>query len=154
VVEIGHPALSASTYKPFRFKELETVRYVQFVCDGGLVMKTKVLGLLLLAGTSLFARTHVSIGIGIGGFYPYGYYAPPPVYYAPPPVYYAPAPAYYAPAPVYPAYGSVWISGYYYPYGGRRVWRPGYWGRRPFAGAAWVSPYWVGGRFHAGYWRR
>lgn len=116
-------------------------------------MKTKVLVLLLLAGTSLFARTHVSIGIGIGGFYPYGYYAPPPVYYAPPPVYYAPspvyyapAPAYYAPAPVYPAYGSVWISGYYYPYGGRRVWRPGYWGRRPFAGAAWVSPYWVGGR--------
>ena len=61
-------------------------------------MKTKMLMILLLAGTSLFARTHVSIGIGLGGYYPYGYYyAPPPVYYAPPPgaVYVQPA------APVY-----------------------------------------------------
>ena len=118
-------------------------------------MKTKMLAILLLAGTSLFARTHVSIGIGIGGYYPYGYYyAPPPVYYAPP------APAYYAPAPAYPYYApgyapsSVWISGYYYPYGGRRMWRPGYWARPPFAGAIWVSPRWAGGHFYSGRWRR
>src|SRR5690349_18074754 len=105
-------------------------------------MKTKLLAVLLLAGTSLFARTHVSIGIGVGGFYPYGYYSAPPVYYAPPPVYYAPAPAYYAPAPAYPYYApsSVWISGSYYPAGPRRVWRPGYWARPPYAGAVWVSP--------------
>ena len=120
-------------------------------------MKTKMLAILLLGGISLFARTHVSIGIGIGGYYPYGYYyAPPPVYYAPP------APAYYAPAPVpaYPYYApgyapsSIWISGYYYPYGARRVWRPGYWARPPFAGAIWVSPRWVSGHFYAGRWRR
>lgn len=117
-------------------------------------MKTKMLMILLLAGTSLFARGHISIGIGLGGYYPYGYYyAPPPVYYAPPP------PAYYAPpaAPYYaPGYasGSVWISGYYYPVGPRRVWRPGYWARPPYAGAIWVGPRWAGSRFYAGYWRR
>src|SRR5207302_7936149 len=113
-------------------------------------MKTKVFVILLLAGTSLFARTHVSIGIGIGGYSPYGYYsAPQPVYYAPaPPVYYAP--------PAYPYYAprSIWISGYYYPVGPRIVWREGYWARPPYAGARWVSPYWVGGRFRGGYWRR
>ena len=110
-------------------------------------MKTKVLVILLLAGGSLFARTHVSIGIGIGGFYPYGYYyAPPPVYYAPPPAYYAPAPA-----PVYPA--PVWIPGYYYPAGPRMVWRGGYWARPPFAGARWAAPYYRGGRYYRGSWR-
>jgi len=49
-------------------------------------MKTKLLVGLLLAGSSLFAETHFSIGIGLGGGYG-GYYAPypPPVYvYAPP----------------------------------------------------------------------
>lgn len=114
-------------------------------------MKTKVLVILLLAGTALFARTHVSIGIGIGGYYPYGYgyYGPPPVYYAPPPVYYAPPPVY----PVYPVYGNVWIPGYYYPVGPRRVWRSGYWAARPYAGAVWASPRFYGGRYYRGYWR-
>ena len=79
-------------------------------------MKTKFLALLLLAGSSMFARTHFSIGIGIGG--PYGYYyPPPPVYYAPPPVYYAPPPyavgGYWA-----PAYRRVWVRPHY-----RRVYR-------------------------------
>ena len=37
-------------------------------------MKTKLVVLMLLMGTSLFARTHFSIGIGVGGYgYPYGY---------------------------------------------------------------------------------
>ena len=44
-------------------------------------MKTKLLVGLLLVGGSLFAETHVSIGIGSAG-YRNGYYAPPP-----PPVY-------------------------------------------------------------------
>jgi len=111
-------------------------------------MKTKVLVILLLAGTCVFARTRVAIGIGIGGGYYPGYYsAPPPVVYAPPAPYYAPAPVYAAPA-------SVWISGYYYPVGPRRLWRPGYWARPPYAGAFWVGPRWVGGRYSRGYWRR
>ena len=42
-------------------------------------MKTKLLVLLFLAVSSLFARTHVAIGIGIGyPAYDYGYYLPPP----------------------------------------------------------------------------
>src|SRR5258706_10046898 len=77
--------------------------------------------LMLLAGGSLFARTRVSIGIGVGGYgydpYAYGgYYA----YYPPPP----PPPAYYAPSYVRPGYS--WIDGYWYPYGGRYSLRAGY----------------------------
>jgi hypothetical protein len=112
-------------------------------------MKTKLLALMLLAGGSLFARSHVSIGIGIGGPaygyapYDYGYYPAPP----PPPV------AYYAP-PVYPGPGFAWVSGYYYPVGPRYVWRPGYYARRPYAGAVWVAPRYYGRRYYSGYWRR
>ena len=108
-------------------------------------MKTKLLAVLLLAGSSMFARTHVSIGIGVGGYYP----AYPVYQYAPPP----PPPVYYAPAPVYAAPASVWISGYYYPVGPRRVWRPGYWARPPYAGARWYGPVYGRGRYRAGYWR-
>src|SRR5215831_17778537 len=100
-------------------------------------MNLKVLTLLLLAGSSLFAA-HFSIGIGVG----VPVYAPPP----PPPVYYAP--------PVAPGPGYAWISGYYYPVGPRWVWAPGYWARRPFVGAVWVGPRFVGGRFYGGHWRR
>jgi hypothetical protein len=106
-------------------------------------MKTKFVALLFLAGTSLFARTFVSVGIGVGGYYP-----PPPVYYAPPPVYYAPAPVYAAPA------ATVWVPGYYYPVGPRWVWRAGYWARPPYVGARWVPPRYYGGRWYRGYWRR
>ena len=44
-------------------------------------------------------REHHEYRGGRPGYYPQGYYAPPPpVYYAPPPVYYAPPPPlYYAP---------------------------------------------------------
>ena len=114
-------------------------------------MKTKVLALFLLAGGALFARTHVFIGFGVGG-YGYGpYVAPPPVYYAPPPAYYPPYAAYTAP---YPGPGYAWINGYYYPGGSGYLWRPGYWGRQPFAGAVWVAPRYHGGRYYGGYWGR
>lgn len=109
-------------------------------------MKTKLLAILLLAGSSMFARSHFSFGVGIGvaPYYPYGgyYYAapPPPVYYSP---YYSP---YYAPGP-----GYAWVGGYYGP---RHEWRRGYWARRPFAGAVWVGPRWSRGRYYGGYWRR
>ena len=107
-------------------------------------MKTKLLAILLLAGSSLFARSHVFFGLGIGGGYPYGghgynYYAPPVVAYAPP----------LAPGP-----GYSWVDGYYYPYGPRYVWRPGYWARRPYPGAYWIRPRWEGRRYYGGYWRR
>src|SRR5215831_2540626 len=111
-------------------------------------MKTKLLGVLILlvAGSSLFARSHVSIGIGIGyGGYGYGpgYYvaAPPPpvVYYAPPP---------------YPGPGYSWVAGYWYPVGPRYYWHAGYWSRPPFFGARWVAPRYYGRRYYSGYWRR
>jgi len=109
-------------------------------------MKTKLLVLMLLAGTSMFAGTHFSIGIGVGGYgypgYGYGYYAAPP----PPPV--------VAYAPPYARPGYTWIGGYYYPYGGRYVWRGGYWARPPYVGARWIAPRYYGHRYYGGYWRR
>lgn len=104
-------------------------------------MKTKLLALMLLAGSSAFAA-HFSVGIGIGGpAYRYGYYAPPP----------PPVAAY---APPYPGAGYTWIGGYYYPVGPRYVWRAGYWARPPYRGAYWIAPRYYGHRYYGGYWRR
>jgi len=104
-------------------------------------MKTKLLAILLFAGSSLFAGTRVFFGVGVGG--PgYGYYAPPP-----PPVYsYA--------APVYARPGYTWVGGYWYPAGPRYNWRAGYWARPPYAGASWYGPRYYEHRYHPGYWRR
>ena len=75
-------------------------------------MKTKLIGILLLAGSSLFARSHVSVSVGFGPSYGYGYYSPAPVVvYAPPP-----PPVYYAP-PTYVRPGYSWVNGYWYPAG-------------------------------------
>jgi hypothetical protein len=106
-------------------------------------MKGKLLVLIFLAGTSLFAGPRVFVGIGLG--YPP---APVPMYAAPPP---PPVVAY---APVRPYPGYTWVSGYYYPVGPRWVWRPGYWTRPPHARARWVAPRYFGGRYYGGYWRR
>src|SRR5213594_4409229 len=99
-------------------------------------MTTKLLAIALLAGGSLFARTHVFVGIGIGG-YQYGYYvaAPPPP--PPPMVVYAPP----CPGPEY-----TWINGYWYPAGPRYYWRAGYWTRPPYIGARWTAPRYHGHR--------
>jgi hypothetical protein len=105
-------------------------------------MKTKLLVLLLVAGSSLFAGTHISVGVGIGPSYGYGYYAPPP----PPPV--------VAYAPPYARPGHTWIGGYWYPAGPRYAWRAGYWARPPYRGAFWVAPRYHGRRYYSGYWRR
>jgi len=108
-------------------------------------MKTKALALFLLAGCSLFAQGHLSIGIGIGA-YPAPYYAPAPVYYPVPP---APVVAY---RPPYPGPGYSWVSGYWYPVGRRHVWRAGYWTRRPYPRVYRVGPAY-GPRPIRGYWR-
>jgi hypothetical protein len=79
-------------------------------------MKTKLLVAMLLAGSSLFAGTRFSIGIGVGG---YGYAPPPVVAYAPPPV--------VAYAPPCPGPGFSWVDGYWYRAGPRRAWHAGYW---------------------------
>jgi hypothetical protein len=106
-------------------------------------MKTKLLAILFLAGTSLFAGPRVSIGVGIGGpAYGPGYYAPPP-----------PIPA-YAYASRYARPGYSWIDGYWYPVGPRYQWRGGYWARPPYAGARWVGPRYYRNSYYRGYWRR
>lgn len=94
-------------------------------------MKTKLMAMLMVAGGSLFAQTHFSIGVNIGG----------PRYAAP----FAVA----AYRPVSPGPGYVWIDGYTDGYG---QWVNGYWALPPYGGAYWVAPRFVGGRFTAGFW--
>lgn len=108
-------------------------------------MKTKIIGMLLLAGSSLFAAPQFGVYVGTG----HAYWGPPPpvVVYAPPP-----PPRYYAP-PVYVRPGYTWVGGYWTPAGRRWVWRDGYWARRPHPKAYWVSPRYYGGRWYGGYWR-
>ena len=105
----------------------------------------KLVAVLFLAGSSLFAGPRFYVGVGIGG-----YVAPPPpvVAYADPPA----APVVYPPAYVRPGY--TWVRGYYYPVGPRWVWRSGYWARPPYRGAYWVGPRYYGHHYYRGYWRR
>jgi hypothetical protein len=95
-------------------------------------MKTKLLAVLLLAGSSLFAASAVFVGVGVGG--------PPP-----------PRVAYVAPV-ARPGY--AWIGGYWYPAGARWAWHGGYWARPPYAHAYWAAPRYFGHRYYGGYWRR
>ena len=66
-------------------------------------MKARLLAFILLAGGSLFARTQVFFGFGVGAPVTHPYYYAHPVVYEP----------YYA----YPAYGN----GYWYPASHRYV---------------------------------
>ena len=91
-------------------------------------MKKKLLALLFVAGSSLYAQR---------------YYAPPP-----------PAPPYgYAPQRS-PGPGYVFVDGYWDHNGRNYVWRPGYWARVPHAGARWVAPRYSNRNFYRGYWHR
>jgi len=101
-------------------------------------MKTRLLLMAILAGGSLFAETHWSIGIGIGT--PGYYYAPPP----PPLIAYAPPPC--------PGPGYTWVTGYRYPGGSRYLWHAGYWTRPPYAGGYWVAPRYYEHHYYPGYW--
>jgi hypothetical protein len=73
----------------------------------------KILAVLILAGSTMFAGPRFSVGIGLG--VPV---APAPVYVAPPMVGVAAGPGY------------AWTPGYFYFSGGRRLWHAGYWGTR------------------------
>jgi hypothetical protein len=75
-------------------------------------MKTKLMAMALLAGSSLLAAPSVAIGVGIG--VPV---APAPVMIAPPPVAYVPP----CPGP-----GYVWIGGSWVFRGAPAVIRPEY----------------------------
>lgn len=68
-------------------------------------MKSKLLVLGLLAGSSLFAGTRLIVGVGVGA--PVG---PVAVYAAP------------CPGP-----GYTWVAGSWYYSGPHRYWRDGYW---------------------------
>jgi hypothetical protein len=110
-------------------------------------MKTKLLAVLLFAGSSMFAGPRVFVGVGFGGGYGYAP-APVPVYAAPP---VAPVAAYIPPSP---GVGYTWVGGYWNPVGPRWAWHAGYWARPPYARAYWVGPRYNGGRYYGGYWRR
>lgn len=81
-------------------------------------MKTKLLVAFLLVCGAALAGTHVSIGIGVGGYYP--------------------APAYAVVSPC-PGPGFYWIPGSWHWSGPRHLWRDGYWAPRP---------HWVGPRYY------
>src|SRR5689334_1469813 len=87
--------------------------------------KLKLLGLALIAGGTMFAQTHVAVGIGIGS----------PAY---------PAPVYGAPAyaqqymPPCPGPGYTWVDGYWTT-GPRRSWVNGFW-RAPVVNTYRVAP--------------
>src|SRR5262245_24724992 len=102
-------------------------------------MKTKLLvAMLFAAGGVVMAETHVSIGIGLGG---YGYAPPPVVAYAPPP----PPVAY---APPCPGPGYTWVDGYWYQAGHRRFWHNGYWAPRAYGRYYGAAPRYEGNRYY------
>lgn len=84
----------------------------------------------LLAPAASAANFGIGISIGV----------PPPPY------------AYYMPPA--PGVGFMWVDGFWYPRGGRYLWRDGYWARPQYAGGYWVAPRYYGGRYYNGYWGR
>lgn len=92
-------------------------------------VKTKLLGLLLLAASAAFAQ--LSVGIRIG--------APPPVRVV-------------RVQPRSPGAEYSWIAGYWYPVNNHYSWHEGYWTRPAYSGARWVEPHHDGESYYAGYW--
>jgi hypothetical protein len=91
-------------------------------------MKTKLIIATLIAGSSLFAETRISVGIGVGG---HGYAAPPAVAYR----------------PAYPGSGYMWVDGYWDHAGPRRFWHNGYWARHSYGRSYAVAPRYDGNRY-------
>jgi hypothetical protein len=94
-----------------------------------LAKASTLLILMLLAGAST-ASAQITVRIG-----------PPP----PPRVVYV--------QPARPAGNVVWVNGYWYPQGKHYRWHNGYWARPPYAGAMWIAPRHVSGRYYGGYWK-
>jgi hypothetical protein len=82
-------------------------------------MKSKLLAMVLLGGSSLWAGSNFNIGISIGNQRPGRYVVQPP----PPP-----APRYAVPRS--PGRNYVWVPGYWAWAGNRYVWQNGFWTRQ------------------------
>lgn len=97
-------------------------------------MKSKLFALMLLAGGSLFAESHFSIGVGVGapGYYP------------------GPAAVVVAGRPPCPGPGYSWVDGYDAPTGG---WVAGYWAAPRYYAPRYYAPersYYYGGGYYRG----
>jgi hypothetical protein len=109
-VVLGQSRRQIPNGKSLKIRRLDFGKRSAFSRSGSAHMKTNLLVLLLLAGSTLFAGTRVFVGFGVG--------APPPVaLYAPP-----------CPGP-----GYTWVDGYWYWAGPHRYWHRGYWWRPPYA---------------------
>jgi len=97
-------------------------------------MKTKLLAMMLLAGSSMFAETRFSVGVGFGG-HRGGFYQAPP--------------SYASNIPPCPGPGYTWVDGYWSQAYGRNVWVSGNWYRQPFSAGYEVVPR-FDNRFHDG----
>jgi hypothetical protein len=75
-------------------------------------MKTKLLAIMFLAGSSMFAAPRISVGVGFGGF-GVGFNQAPP--------------AYALNIPPCPGPGYTWVDGYW----GNGGWVAGYWNAPP-----------------------
>lgn len=90
---------------------------------GNKKMKKRLLPLMLLAGGSLFAETHFSIGVGVGA----------PAYYPPPP------PPIEAVPPSYSGPANTWVDGYWNNGGSvDGYWAPPY---SPYYGQQYAYPH-------------
>ena len=107
-------------------------------------MKTKLMALMLLAGSAAFAGPRFFFGVGVG--VPAPVYAPGVVAYAPP---VAPVYAGAAYVPPCPGPGYIWTAGFWAP---GHVWHAGYWAR-PY-GPGFVGRGYVGRAYYRGGWRR
>lgn len=105
-------------------------------------MKTKLIALMLLAGSAAFAQTNFYFGIGINT-------GPRAVMVAPPP----PPPPPVRMVPRSPGRGYVWVPGYWALAGNRYGWQDGYWTRPPRGKGKWVAPRYAQNRYYPGYWR-
>jgi len=101
-------------------------------------MKSRLLALVLAAGSSLFGETRFSIGVGVG--VP-GYYPPPP-------------PAVVVVRPPCPGPEYSWVDGYWYPDGPRYAWRAGFWSAPSYHGSYWAAPRYYEHRYYGDYGRR
>lgn len=91
-------------------------------------MKTKLLAILLVAGSSMFAQTRFSAGVNVGTPFRAGFAV--------------------GARPAYPGPGYVWVDAYTDAYGN---WINGYWAPPQYGGAYYAGPRNVERRFEGSY---